>query len=83
VPTVFAYEDQQPLKLRLQLPIHASLEDGEIVVDSEAARADYDFVWIFNPRRLPVRISPEFTRISSQDDVTVWRAPPAAEHRLP
>jgi hypothetical protein len=83
VPSVFAYEDQQPLKLKLQLPIHASLEGEQIVVNSEAARADYDFVWIFNPKRLPVRISPEFTKVFSEEHVTVWRAPPRPEDRVP
>jgi len=83
VPTVFAYEDQQPLKLKLQLPIHASLKGEEIVVDSEAARADYDFIWIFNPKRLPVRISPEFTKVFSEEHVTVWRAPPRLERCTP
>jgi hypothetical protein len=83
VPTVFAYEDQQPLRLKLQLPIHAKIEGEQIVVDSEAARADYDFIWIFNPRRLPVRISADFTKVFSEEDVTVWRAPPRPGDRVP
>lgn len=83
VPTLFAHRDQQPLDLKLQLPIYASLRGGEIVIDSEPAQAHYDFIWIFNPRKLPVRISPEFTRIFSEEGVTVWRAPPRPERRTP
>jgi hypothetical protein len=69
--------------LKLQLPIHAKIEGEQIVVDSEAARADYDFIWIFNPRRLPVRISADFTKVFSEEDVTVWRAPPRPGDRVP
>ena len=83
VPTLFAHRDQQPLELKLQLPICARLEDAEIVIDSRFAQAHYDFIWIFNPRRLPVRISPEFTNIFSEEDVTVWRTPPRPERSAP
>jgi hypothetical protein len=82
-PTLFAHPDQQPLNLKLALPIYAKLEREEIVIDSESARAHYDFIWIFNPRKLPVRISPELTKVYSAEDVTVWRAPPRSEARSP
>lgn len=73
VTGLFAYRDQQPLVVKQSDKIYARLEGNEIVVDDAPTRADYDFVWLFNPHRKPVRISSGFKKIFETQDVTIWR----------
>ena len=51
IPTLFAHPDQQPLKLKLQLPVYASLDGEEIVIDSAARRERTTISYGYSIRR--------------------------------
>ncbi len=75
VPGLYAYRDQQPLVLKRDDKIYARLNGNEIIVDEQLTRANYDFVWIFNPGHKSVSIPNNFKKIFEGDDVMVWRVP--------
>jgi hypothetical protein len=73
VPTLFAYVDQQPLRLTKERSQPWSVRDGVFTVDEEAARRAYDYLWVCNSEGIELRIPPGFERVYALGDVTVWR----------
>ena len=73
VPSLFAYRDQQPLELKPSTKIWARMEEGVLEFDEGGTRANYDFVWLYNPQETPARIPPSFTQVFAANGLTLWR----------
>jgi hypothetical protein len=72
-PGLYAFNDQQPLTVHRDTQIYAHSDGHEIVVDDEPTRALYDYVYVYNPIGLPIRISSQFDKVFEYKDVTIWR----------
>ena len=81
VPTMFAFADQQPLRVtgetRLATPDpflkQAPLtSDGWFTLPDPAGAAAYDYLWIYNPLMAKLDLPPEWSRIFAAERVTLW-----------
>jgi hypothetical protein len=81
VPTLFAYRDQQPLRLRSagRPVIRHRSECYEI---DESAAVSYDYAWVCGLERAKVCVPSRWQRVLSSGSFTLWRvreAPAAKE----
>lgn len=73
VPTLFAYADQQPLRLTREFEDAWSLAAGTLHVDEGRAREGYDYVWLCNPGGISAPLPAGFERVYSNAGTEVWR----------
>ena len=82
VPALFAFRDQQPLRITGETRLSATnpllrpagpLQDGVFTLaDAEAASA-YDYLWIYNPTGAALRLPPAWRREFAGETVSLWR----------
>jgi hypothetical protein len=72
VSNLFCKPDQQPLTIIYPTPPVVRRHADGAVID-ERARDYYDYVWVYNPAREPVRVPESFACVFSGSDVSVWR----------
>lgn len=74
VPTLFAYSDQQPLRLKDYHKLPWSYKGGaKFKFQSELAAAHYDYLWVYNPHRERLALSRHWQRVFGEGFVSVWR----------
>jgi hypothetical protein len=78
VPTVFAYRDQQPLNLHGYVLPAGAVKGGVYTPDAEAVAAHYDYLWVYNPHGIELRLPAHWERTFAGGYVTLWRVRPAA-----
>jgi len=76
VPTLFAFADQQPLRLTQNGKLPLRFENG--ILTLEPGAAEYDYLWIYNPDRAELRLAADAVRIFSGQDIEVWRLKPSS-----
>lgn len=72
VPTLFAYRDQQPLALDGPPPL-PELFNGPVFTLPAATAAPYDYLWVYNPHGVELRLPPDCTQTFADGAVSVWR----------
>jgi hypothetical protein len=72
-PSLYAFNDQQPLIVHRDTQIYAHFDGHQIIVDDEPTRSLYDYVYIYNPMGVPVQIPSQFDKIFERQGVTIWR----------
>jgi hypothetical protein len=82
VPTLFAFDDQQPLRLTGETRLATAdgflkttplTSDGRWTLPDPAAAAGYDYLWIYNPVTAKLDLPPEWDRIFASQGVTLWQ----------
>jgi hypothetical protein len=72
IPTLFAYRDQQPLRLRSAERPSVRHRSNCYEID-EAAAASYDYAWVCSLERANVRVPRRWQRVLSSGSFTLWR----------
>lgn len=73
VPTLFAFHDQQPLRITAphRLLVRRTAEAVDV---SEGVIAEgYDYLWVYNPAGKTVRVPEAFERVFAATSVSLWR----------
>jgi hypothetical protein len=73
VPTLLAIPDQQPLVIDPRCKVFAHRRADGLEIDEQRVRECYDYVWLVNPTKTPVRIPPAFEVVFADDWVTLLR----------
>jgi hypothetical protein len=82
VPTLFAFADQQPLRLTGETRLATDdgflkatplTSDGRLVLPDPAGAARYDYLWIYNPVMAKLDLPAEWSRIFASQRVTLWQ----------
>lgn len=73
VPTLFAYRDQQPLRIVLPTRLPAAKTDAGWIFREPEVRQRFDFVWIYNPDQAIVAVPAGFQRVFAEQSLELWR----------
>jgi hypothetical protein len=73
IPTLLAIPDQQPLVIDPRCKVFVCRTADGIEIDEQRVRECYDFVWLVNPTKAPVRIPAAFEVVFADDWVTLFR----------
>jgi hypothetical protein len=75
VPELFAYADQQPLEILRPVPTLEGWDKAARVYtpNVESIMGKYDYVWIYNPKDIELRIPPGWTQEFAAQKVTLWK----------
>ncbi|MCI0681476.1 MAG: hypothetical protein L0Y71_05175 [Gemmataceae bacterium] len=73
VPTLFAFRDQQPLRIVPPVPVATTRTDAGWQLDEPLVRQLYDFVWIYNPDNATVLVPASFELTFAADGLELWR----------
>ena len=73
VPTLFAYHDQQPLRLHVSGPLPVKRTERGWEFEEAKVREAYDFVWIVNRRNESVVVPASFERMFAAENLELYR----------
>jgi hypothetical protein len=75
VPTLFAYPDQQPLRLTLSCPVPVGVDGNVVTIPDEPVRRYYTQVWVYNPEDRPVSLPESWRQLHCAEGLTLWQVP--------
>lgn len=74
VSDLFSFAGQQPLELKGPKPANYLVKGPDMVqINSEAVHSNYDYVWLFNPKRTAVGIPSQWKYVLGDEDGKLWK----------
>jgi hypothetical protein len=95
VATLFAFADQQPLRLTgptqlvskpgdpAILGTNPITTDGRFTLPDPASVNNYDYLWVYNPLAAKLDFPPEWSRVFASERVTLWHRRKSAKSSEP
>jgi hypothetical protein len=75
VPSLFAYKEQQPLKLTLSCPDPLERGPQGYTINERTAQQYFDYAWVYNPKGERLLIPSGWRRLYSANSLTLWQIP--------